>query len=170
MPESNAIAVALLYQSGQLGSHLKNALGELGAAVVYEAAPASVDRDALENSGARVVIVNLDADSDNYIDALYDVLDAGDYEVVFNDAQVSSNLQGWDQARWVRHLGAKILRKPENIEPPRPPGAEPVPTPVQLVASVEDQVRVVGWPAYTDRGLGVSVAVGMFVEGALQFG
>lgn len=136
MPESNAIAVALLYQAGQLGSHLKNALGELGAAVVYEAPPASVDRDALENSGARVVIVNLDADSDNYIDALYDVLDAGDYEVVFNDAQVSSNLQGWDQARWVRHLGSKVLRKPEIVEPPRPPGAQAVPTPVQKSASV----------------------------------
>jgi two-component system chemotaxis response regulator CheB/chemosensory pili system protein ChpB (putative protein-glutamate methylesterase) len=135
VPESNAIAVALLYQAGQLGSHLKNALGELGAAVVYEAPPASVDRDALENSGARVVIVNLDADSDNYIDALYDVLDAGEYEVVFNDAQVSSNLQGWDQARWVRHLGSKILRKPEIVEPPRPPGAQAVPTPVQKSAS-----------------------------------
>jgi two-component system chemotaxis response regulator CheB/chemosensory pili system protein ChpB (putative protein-glutamate methylesterase) len=135
VPESNAIAVALLYQAGQLGSHLKNALGELGAAVVYEAAPASVDRDALENSGARVVIVNLDAESDNYIDALYDMLDAGDYEVVFNDAQVSSNLQGWDQARWVRHLGSKILRKPEIVEPPRPPGAQAVPTPVQKSAS-----------------------------------
>lgn len=135
MPESNAIAVALLYQAGQLGSHLKNALGELGAAVVYEAPPANVDRDALENSGARVVIVNLDVDSDNYIDALYDVLDAGDYEVVFNDAQVSSNLQGWDQARWVRHLGSKILRKPEIAEPPRPPGAQAVPTPVQKSAS-----------------------------------
>jgi two-component system chemotaxis response regulator CheB/chemosensory pili system protein ChpB (putative protein-glutamate methylesterase) len=103
--------------------------------VAYEAPPASVDRDALENSGARVVIVNLDADSDNYIDALYDVLDAGDYEVVFNDAQVSSNLQGWDQARWVRHLGSKILRKPEIVEPPRPPGAQAVPTPVQKSAS-----------------------------------
>ncbi|MBS0557909.1 MAG: hypothetical protein JSR27_10900 [Proteobacteria bacterium] len=136
MRESNAIAVALLYQAGQLGSHLKNALGELGAAVVYEAAPAAIDRDALENSGARVVIVNLDADSDGYIDALFDVLDAGEYEVVFNDAQVSSNLQGWDQARWVRHLGSKILRKPEIIEPPRPLGAEPVPTPVQKSASV----------------------------------
>jgi two-component system chemotaxis response regulator CheB/chemosensory pili system protein ChpB (putative protein-glutamate methylesterase) len=135
VPESNAIAVALLYQAGQFGSHLKNALGELGAAVVYEAAPASVDRDALENSGARVVIVNLDAESDNYIDALYDMLDAGDYEVVFNDAQVSSNLQGWDQARWVRHLGSKILRKPEIVEPPRPPGAQAVPTPVQKSAS-----------------------------------
>ncbi|MGH8042692.1 MAG: chemotaxis protein CheB [Rudaea sp.] len=135
MPESISIAVALLYQAGQVGRHLKDALGELGAAVVYEAAPASVDRDALEGSGARVVIVNLDADSDHYIDALYDVLDAGDYEVVFNDAQVSSNLQGWDQARWARNLASKILRKPEIAEPPRPPGAQAVPTPVQKSAS-----------------------------------
>ena len=135
MPDSHAIAVALLYQPGQVGGHLKLALGDLGAAVVYEAAPSSVDRDALEGSGASVVIVNLDADSDDYIDALYDVLDAGDYDVVFNDAQVSSNLQGWDQARWARNLAAKILRRPEIAEPPRPPGAEAVPTPVQKSAS-----------------------------------
>lgn len=134
MPEITTVAIALLHQPGQFGSHLRDALGDLGAAVVYEAVPSGVDRDALEGSGARVVIVNLDADSDTYIDALYDVLDAGDYEVVFNDAQVSSNLQGWDQARWARNLAAKILRKPEIAEPPRPPGAEPVPTPVQKSA------------------------------------
>ena len=134
MPESPAknLVVAIL-QSGQ-EVHLKQALQQLGASVVYEAPPASIDRDKLEGSGARVVIVNLDADSDNYIDELYDVLDAGDYEVVFNDAQVSSNLQGWDQARWARHLASKLLHKPEIVEPPRPPGAEPVPTPAQIYA------------------------------------
>jgi len=131
VPESsNPLAVAIL-QTSQEGGHLKQALQELGAAVVYEAPPASIDRDKLESSGARVVIVNLDADSDAYIDSLYDVLDAGDYEVVFNDAQVSSNLQGWDHARWARNLAAKLLHKPEIAEPPRPPGSVPVPTPMQ---------------------------------------
>jgi two-component system chemotaxis response regulator CheB/chemosensory pili system protein ChpB (putative protein-glutamate methylesterase) len=127
--------VALLYQTSHLGGHLKDALKEFGANVVYEAPPADIDRDKLEGSGARVVIVNLDADSDSYIDQLYDVLDAGDYEVVFNDASVSSNLQGWDHARWARNLAAKILNKPEAATPPRPPGAEAVPTPVQKSAS-----------------------------------
>src|SRR5690242_7924554 len=127
--------VALLYQTSHLGGHLKDALNELGAQVVYEAPPADIDRDRLEGSGARVVIVNLDADSDSYIDQLYDVLDAGDYEVVFNDASVSANLQGWDHARWARNLAAKILKRPEAATPPRPPGAEPVPTPVQTSAS-----------------------------------
>ena len=126
--------VALLYQTSHLGGHLKDALKEFGANVVYEAPPADIDRDKLEGSGARVVIVNLDADSDSYIDQLYDVLDAGDYEVVFNDASVSSNLQGWDHARWARNLAAKILKQPD-ASPPRPAGAEAVPTPVQKSAS-----------------------------------
>jgi two-component system chemotaxis response regulator CheB/chemosensory pili system protein ChpB (putative protein-glutamate methylesterase) len=130
MPSSaNNLAVAILQSNEE--AHLKQALHELGAAVVYEAPPANIDRDKLEGSGARVVIVNLDANSDDYIDQLYDVLDAGDYEVVFNDAQVSANLQGWDQARWARNLAAKLLHDPAAAEPPRPPGAEPVPTPAQ---------------------------------------
>jgi len=127
--------VALLYQTTQHGSHLREALKELGAAVVYEGQSSNIDRDALESSGARVVIVNLDADSDEYIDQVYDVLDAGDYEIVFNDAQVSSNLSGWDHARWARNLASKILSKPEAATPPRPPGAQAVPTPVQVSAS-----------------------------------
>src|ERR1700733_10136075 len=127
--------VALLYPTTQHGTQLRDALNELGAAVVYETAAASVDRDALENSGARVVVVNLGPDSDDYIDALYDVLDAGDYNVVFNEANVTEALQGWDHARWARNLASKILSRPEIATPPRPPGAQAVPTPVQTSAS-----------------------------------
>jgi chemosensory pili system protein ChpB (putative protein-glutamate methylesterase) len=134
-PQGQDVRVALLYQANHLGGHLRDALKELGAAVVYEALSADIDRDALESSGARVVIVNLDADSDAHIDRVYDLLDEGDYQIVFNDAQVSSNLSGWDHARWARNLAAKILSRPEISTPPRPPGAESVPTPVQKSAS-----------------------------------
>jgi two-component system chemotaxis response regulator CheB/chemosensory pili system protein ChpB (putative protein-glutamate methylesterase) len=134
-PQGQDLRVALLYQAGQFGVHLRDALKELGAVVVYEAPPADIDRDKLEGSGARIVIVNLDADSDTYIDHLYDVLDEGDYEVLFNDAQVSSNLSGWDHARWARNLAAKLLRQPAIATPARPLGAEAVPTPVQKSAS-----------------------------------
>ncbi len=136
MPEARSpLAVALLYPSSQLGGPMRDALRELGASVVYEAMAADIDRDALEGSGARVVIVNLGADSDDYIDQLYDVLDAGDYHVVFNEAQVSDQLSGWDHARWARNLAAKIMSQPDIAEPPRPPGSVPVPTPVQTSAS-----------------------------------
>jgi chemosensory pili system protein ChpB (putative protein-glutamate methylesterase) len=129
------VRVALLYQTNHLGGHLRDALKELGAAVVYEALSADIDRDALEGSGARVVIVNLDADSDAQIDHVYDLLDEGDYQVVFNDAEVSSHLSGWDHARWARNLASKILSRPDVATPARPPGAEAVPTPVQKSAS-----------------------------------
>ncbi len=136
MPEiQTPVAVALLYQTNQFGGHLRDALRELGAAVVYETLTADIDRDKLEGSGARVVIVNLDADSDPQIDHVYDLLDAGDYQVVFNEAQVSANLSGWDHARWARNLAAKVLKQPDIAEPPRPFGAEAVPTPVQTSAA-----------------------------------
>jgi two-component system chemotaxis response regulator CheB/chemosensory pili system protein ChpB (putative protein-glutamate methylesterase) len=127
--------VALLYPTTQHGTQLRDALNELGAAVVYETAAANIDRDALENSGARTVVVNLGSDSEDYIDQLYDVLDAGDYNVVFNEANVTEALQGWDHARWARNLASKILSRPEMATPPRPPGAQAVPTPVQTSAS-----------------------------------
>ena len=112
------VSVALLYQTSQLEGHLKDALNELGAAVVYEALTAEMDRDALEGSGAHVVIVNLDPDIESHLDEVYDLLDDERYNVVFNDAQVSSALSGWEQARWSRHLAAKIMGRPEVADPP----------------------------------------------------
>jgi len=129
-----SVPVALLYQTGDLGGHLKTALNELGAAIVYESQASNLSREALEGSGARIVVFNLDPESEAQIDHVYDVLDAGDYEVVFNDADVSAQLSGWDQARWARHLAAKILHKPEIATPARPLWAESVPEPGQRSA------------------------------------
>ena len=138
MPNSfdrdETVSVALLYQTSQLEGHLKEALKELGAAVVYEALTAQMDRDALEGSGAHVVIVNLDPEIESHLDEVYDLLDDDRYNVVFNDAQVSSELSGWEQARWSRHLAAKIMGRPEVADPPRPAGAEAPPSPAQKIA------------------------------------
>ena len=108
------VPVALLYQAGDLGGQLKTALHELGAAIVYESQASDLDRVALEGSGARIVVFNLDPESEAQIDHVYDVLDDGDYEVVFNDADASAQLSGWDQARWARNLAAKILHRPSH--------------------------------------------------------
>ena len=132
---TGAVPVALLYEAGDPGGHLKDALNELGAAIVYEALASNLDRAALAGSGARIVVFNLDSGSDSHIDDVYDVLDQGGYEVVFNDADASARLSGSDQARWARHLAAKILHKPEMAEPPRPAWAESVPRPEQKPAS-----------------------------------
>jgi hypothetical protein len=72
VPESQAVfatvPVALLYQGGNLGGHLKDALRDLGADIVYESLASDLDRDALEGCGARIVVFNLDSESDAQID------------------------------------------------------------------------------------------------------
>ena len=133
---SSAVPVALLHEAGDRDRHLKDALNELGAAIVYEAQAKDLDRAALAGSGARIVVFNLDPDSEGEIDQVCEVLDQGGYEVVFNDADASGRLSGTDQARWARHLAAKILRNPDISEPPRPAWAESVPVPGERVAPV----------------------------------
>jgi two-component system chemotaxis response regulator CheB/chemosensory pili system protein ChpB (putative protein-glutamate methylesterase) len=119
------VPIALLYQQAALHEHLKHALNDLGAQVVYDAPAATFDRGALDASGARVVVVNLDPDVEEEIDHIYDLLEDDGLNVIFNDAEVSSRLEGWDQARWARHLAAKILGLPDT-NPPRPVGAEAI--------------------------------------------
>jgi two-component system chemotaxis response regulator CheB/chemosensory pili system protein ChpB (putative protein-glutamate methylesterase) len=126
---NESVPVALLYEAGDRGGHLKDALNELGAAIVYESMASNLDRVALAGSGARIVVFNLDPDSEAQIDQVYEVLNQGGYEVVFNDADASAQLSGSDHARWARHLAAKILHKPEIAEPPRPAWAQSVPLP-----------------------------------------
>ncbi len=124
-PEKS-LPIALLTQAGEAGRHLRDALAVSGTAIVYEAQAAELDRELLERSGARVVVVNLDNDVEDHLDEVYSLLDDERYNVIFDEAQVSSQLSGWEQARWARHLAAKILGT-EDPDPPRPEGAEPVP-------------------------------------------
>ena len=41
--------------------------------------------------------------------------------VIFDEAELAAHRAGWDAARWVRHLSAK-LRRDDNV---LPPGGEP---------------------------------------------
>src|SRR4029079_7567726 len=131
------VAVALLYQTQELGRHMRDALSSLGTPIVYEAATDHLDSNALHESGARVVVVNLDPAVEAHLDDVYGLLEDDRYSVVFNDAQVTSGLSGWDQARWVRHLAAKILGD-VDIDPPRPEGAEAIPAPSPVAVEVAE--------------------------------
>lgn len=132
-PEAST-AVALVSQAKDLGRHLRDALTSMGTPIVYEASPGDLDLAALESSGARVVVVNLDSEVEEHLDEVYGLLGDDRYCVVFNDASASSSLSGWDQARWARHLASKIIGD-ANIDPPRPEGAEAVPAPRPVPAA-----------------------------------
>lgn len=160
---ATAIPVALLYPNDAAGEQIRAVLLGCGTPIVYETLAAEADRDALEKSGARVVVVDLDSEVDGYLDDIQNLLTESSYRVVFNDGQVSSALTGWDQARWIRHLAAKI-RGDNEMNPPRPLNAESIPTRASLAHAANealgrdddpanDQARVAGLDeiAGTDR-------------------
>ncbi len=149
MATETSVPVALLFQTDELGRHLRAVLNDIGTPIVYESTTQAIDRVSLEQSGARVVVVNLDSELDGDLDQVYDLLGDGPYRVLINEGHVSSRLSGWDQARWMRHLAAKILDTPAVTDPPRPADAEPVPVPplragpaasAETVAAIEETV------------------------------
>ncbi|NMW25744.1 chemotaxis protein CheB, partial [Rhodanobacter denitrificans] len=111
-------AVALLFDDTELGGQLREALRERGARIVHEGGVASLSRELLQRVGADVLVVNLDDSADDALDRLYEVIDDDRPRVVFNDAQASRALVGWDRARWARHLAVKVMAE-GDIDPPR---------------------------------------------------
>ncbi|WP_395684227.1 chemotaxis protein CheB [Dokdonella sp.] len=139
MSSPSAMPVALLYQSAAQSRHVRETLVAIGTPIAYEAVAGALDADALARSRASVVVVNLEDEDDPGLDAVYALLDDARYTVIFNDSGVSSGLSGWDHARWVRHLSAKVLGD-ADLDPPRPAGAEPVPARAKVPAQVAPAV------------------------------
>jgi two-component system chemotaxis response regulator CheB/chemosensory pili system protein ChpB (putative protein-glutamate methylesterase) len=130
-------AVALLFDDVELGSHLRAALSEHGARIAHEGPISSFDVVKLRQAGVNVLVVNLDDSVDDAaLDLIYELVASGDIPVVFNDAQASRSLDGWDRARWARHLAAKTLNS-DTIDPPRPEHARVVEMPVAQPVVVE---------------------------------
>lgn len=135
-----AVSIALVYQSEALNRHVRDALTELGAKVVYEASVLAYRPTELVGSGADVVIVNLDPTSDEDLTGIDDLLVDDSRRVVFNDGEVTARLSGWDLARWARHLAAKVLGEQVAL-PPAPAGAEPIPQTGPQRADLSTPVR-----------------------------
>ncbi|HEV7122441.1 MAG TPA: chemotaxis protein CheB [Rhodanobacter sp.] len=124
-------AVALLFDDTELGGHLRDALLERGARIVHEGEVSSLSRELLQQVGADVLVINLDDSADDALDELCDVLDGDRPRVVFNDAQASRSLAGWDRARWARHLAVKVLAM-GDVDPPRPEDAREIQQPAAV--------------------------------------
>ncbi|GAB3031732.1 hypothetical protein GCM10027285_13150 [Oleiagrimonas citrea] len=117
--------VALLFEDADLSAHLREALRNAGARIVHEGPATKATREDLAGKGAEVVVVNLDAAVEEHLDALYEIFDEDRQRIVFNEAETSSGLSGWDQARWARHLAAKLLNA-HDVDPPRPAEARTI--------------------------------------------
>ena len=145
------LAVALVFGDAEASAHLRDAVQAIGAQIVCEAPVNALDAAHISDSGASVVLVNLDDGVGELLDQVYDTLDESRFRVVFNDPDISYGLSGWEHARWLRHLAAK-LRDDGNIDPPRPPDAVPPDSPADAAADawVNEALGVLGEGAVDD--------------------
>ena len=157
-------AVALLFDDTELGGQLREALHERGARIVHEGGVASLSRELLQRTGVEVLVVNLDDTADDALDQLYEVIDGDRPRVVFNDAQASRALAGWDRARWARHLAVKVLAV-GDVDPPRPLDArdiEAAPPPIAAASTPGEHAAAAVEPeapaAATDAPASLAVA------------
>ena len=120
MAEGGALRVALLARAGDAREQLKRAITELGAVLVVEADPNEVASGMLAGTGATAVLVSVEPAVEAALDRLDDDLFTPGLNVMFDEAATTAALSGWDQARWARHLAAKLLGRDVL-----PPGAEP---------------------------------------------
>ncbi|GIX38640.1 MAG: hypothetical protein KatS3mg127_1879 [Silanimonas sp.] len=122
MAEGVPLKVALLARAGEARGQLRRALDEFGAELVLEADPNELDAGQLAGSGATTVLVSVEPAVESALERLETVLLAPGLTVLYDEAETTARLQGWDLNRWARHLAAKLLGKDVL-----PPGAEPVP-------------------------------------------
>jgi chemotaxis response regulator CheB len=118
--DGSRLKVALLARAGDAREQLKRAITELGAELVVEADPNELAPGALAAAGATTVLVSVEPAVEAALDRLDDELLAPALNVMFDEAETTAKLSGWDLNRWARHLAAKLLGCDVL-----PPGAEP---------------------------------------------
>ena len=101
--------VALLARAGTARDRLREALDMAGARVVLEEDPACLDVQALAAVAPQAVLV-----------ALEPALEAPGLLVIFDEAELAANRDGWEAQRWIRHLAAKLHGHRDVL----PPGCE----------------------------------------------
>lgn len=144
------VRVALLARAGKARDQLHRALSEAGAVIVAEGDPSELDPAEVAGRNPGVYLVSLEPAIETALDRFDELLAADGVEVMFDDAEVTARLDGWDLNRWARHLASKLLGS-EGL-PPAPsdatnwdradvtldPGAPPTPAELMDDARLED--------------------------------
>ena len=102
--------VALLARAGDACDRIAGALRDAGADVVLVADPLQAEPVEVRQAKPQAVLVALEPAIEDAIDRLEDVLADPQYMVIFEEAEQAAQRAGWDAARWLRHLAAKLHR------------------------------------------------------------
>lgn len=122
---ADALKVALLARPGVACDRLRDVLDQAGAQCVLQGDPTELTLSQLVEAAPKVVLVALDPQTEDALDGFDEVLSDAGVEVIYEEASLTAAREGWDVARWQRHLVAKLQRHGDVL----PPGTEPEDTP-----------------------------------------
>jgi len=109
--------VALLARSGPARDRLRQALDAVSARVVLEEDPTALDAATLAGAAPQAVLIALEPAVEDALIALEPALEAPGLLVIFDEAELAAQREGWEAQRWIRHLAAK-LHGHDNVLPP----------------------------------------------------
>lgn len=130
--------VALLARPGQARERLREALHQVGAAIVLEDDPGAIDAQTLADAAPNAVLIALEPSVEDALERLDAALDLPGLTVIFDEAELAARREGWEAQRWARHLAAKLQGHQDVLPPGRETdtGLQPEPglpaTPAQL--------------------------------------
>ncbi|MFZ5657693.1 MAG: chemotaxis protein CheB [Pseudomonadota bacterium] len=157
----SARRVALLARPGAARDCVRTALLDVGAELVAEEDPTSADPQAVRAASPQVLMIVLDAAAEDALGRFDAVIGDPDVQVMFEEAEVALSREGWEAARWRRHLAAKLHRSGDVLPPV---GAVDVPAVDALSMQIEELIGVgedgeapVGLPAEAAAGQDFSV-------------
>ena len=116
-PLDEPTRVALLAREGVACERLQVALREAGAELVLIADPANSDVAGIRAAGAQAILIAMEPQVEDALDRYETLLADPQMTVIFDEAEIAAHREGWDAARWSRHLAAKLHRH-DNVLPP----------------------------------------------------
>ena len=132
--------VALLARPGAARDCVRSALLEIGADIVAEEDPGATSAEAIRGAAPEVLMIVLDPVSENALDRFDSMLGDPAIEVMFEEADVAASRDGWEAARWRRHLAAKLHHRDDVLPPVA--GADTVPATDALSMQIEELIGV----------------------------
>lgn len=117
--EAGAARVLLLACAGEARQRLEHALEQAGAELLRTVDPNEGDPAEAVALGPGAVLVALEAAIEDALERYDALLTDPDVLVIFDEAEVAAHRDGWDAARWARHLAAKLNGHQDVL----PPGA-----------------------------------------------
>lgn len=152
--------VALLVRHDAAGDRLRSMLAEAGIESVLQGDPTELAVESLAQASPHVVLVALDPDIEDALERFESVLGNPDIDVIYEEAELAAAREGWEAARWKRHLLAK-LQGHDRVLPPRPDGTVDEPRlRLQTVGEVSDEDYAAFDPGALHDGQAMDVDAG----------